>query len=197
MNLVGWSSRQRPRGPMDKASAHGAGDCRFESCRGQPHCQKTHVVMFSWSASMWFNGSSCRPLALVYDVDRASGSIGMHLPSIVRCDMSIFVLCFAGLLGWQWSSLQRCLYTEHYPLVGFVSATLVLRVSVLGHHSDGQVLKACMIIAEGARSHACMDVLQQFMSTRVGTHEVKRAPTCVQPRQRGDSNPCGQSPMDF
>ena len=23
-----------PRGPMDKASAHGAGDCRFESCRG-------------------------------------------------------------------------------------------------------------------------------------------------------------------
>ena len=25
---------QRPRGPMDKASAHGAGDCRFESCRG-------------------------------------------------------------------------------------------------------------------------------------------------------------------
>ena len=27
------------RGPMDKASAHGAGDCRFESCRGQlPTC---------------------------------------------------------------------------------------------------------------------------------------------------------------
>ena len=24
----------RPRGPMDKASAHGAGDCRFESYRG-------------------------------------------------------------------------------------------------------------------------------------------------------------------
>jgi hypothetical protein len=23
-----------PRGPMDKASASGAGDCRFESCRG-------------------------------------------------------------------------------------------------------------------------------------------------------------------
>ena len=23
------------RGPMDKASAYGAGDCRFESCRGQ------------------------------------------------------------------------------------------------------------------------------------------------------------------
>ena len=28
------SEQQRPRGPMDKASAHGAGDCRFESCRG-------------------------------------------------------------------------------------------------------------------------------------------------------------------
>ncbi len=26
----------RPRGPMDKASAYGAGDCRLESCRG--HC---------------------------------------------------------------------------------------------------------------------------------------------------------------
>ena len=23
-----------PRGPMDKASAYGAGDCRFETCRG-------------------------------------------------------------------------------------------------------------------------------------------------------------------
>ena len=29
---------QRPRGPMDKASAYGAGDCRFESCRG--HCRR-------------------------------------------------------------------------------------------------------------------------------------------------------------
>ena len=26
---------KRPRGQMDKAPAHGAGDCRFESCRGQ------------------------------------------------------------------------------------------------------------------------------------------------------------------
>ncbi len=26
--------RTWPRGPMDKASAYGAGDCRFESCRG-------------------------------------------------------------------------------------------------------------------------------------------------------------------
>ena len=28
----------RPRGPMDKASAHGAGDCRLESYRGQLSC---------------------------------------------------------------------------------------------------------------------------------------------------------------
>ena len=27
-----------PRGPMDKASAYGAGDCRFESCRGHLCC---------------------------------------------------------------------------------------------------------------------------------------------------------------
>ena len=106
VNRVGWSSKQRPRGPMDKASAHGAGDCRFESCRGQPHCQKTHVVMFSWSAYVWLNGSSSMPLALVCDVDRAGGSIGMHLPSFVLCDLSMFVLCIAGLLCWQWSSLR-------------------------------------------------------------------------------------------
>ena len=30
--------KPRPRGPMDKASAYGAGDCRFESCRG--HCMR-------------------------------------------------------------------------------------------------------------------------------------------------------------
>ena len=29
LTIVNW-----PRGPMDKASAYGAGDCRFESCRG-------------------------------------------------------------------------------------------------------------------------------------------------------------------
>ena len=34
--IFSLNSTQRPRGPMDKASAYGAGDCRFESCRG--HC---------------------------------------------------------------------------------------------------------------------------------------------------------------
>ena len=29
------SACSRPRGPMDKASAHGAGDCRFESYQDQ------------------------------------------------------------------------------------------------------------------------------------------------------------------
>ena len=29
----------RPRGPMDKASAYGAGDCRLESYRGHGRCQ--------------------------------------------------------------------------------------------------------------------------------------------------------------
>ena len=32
--VVTETSNMWPRGPMDKASAHGAGDCRFESCRG-------------------------------------------------------------------------------------------------------------------------------------------------------------------
>ena len=34
---------QRPRGPMDKASAYGAGDCRFESCRGHFASQQYHL----------------------------------------------------------------------------------------------------------------------------------------------------------
>ena len=54
-----------------------------------------------------------------------------------------------------------------------------------------------MIIAEGARSHACMDVLQQIMITRVGTHEVKREPTYVQLRQRRDSNFLRAEPSGF
>ena len=35
-----------PRGPMDKASAYGAGDCRFESCRGhlQTFCGRGFLV---------------------------------------------------------------------------------------------------------------------------------------------------------
>ena len=41
-----------PRGPMDKASAYGAGDCRFESCRGHfafgkesnGRCQRGHML---------------------------------------------------------------------------------------------------------------------------------------------------------
>ena len=45
-----------PRGPMDKASAYGAGDCRFESCRGHLHfyhgmaAQGLHInIMLSYS----------------------------------------------------------------------------------------------------------------------------------------------------
>ena len=34
---IGVANGKRPRGPMDEASAHGAGDCRFESCRGDLH----------------------------------------------------------------------------------------------------------------------------------------------------------------
>ena len=134
------------------------------------------------------------PLALVCDVDRAGGSIGMHLPSFVLCDLSMFVLCVAGLLCWQWSSLQRCLYTEHYSVV---AATLVLWVSVLRHHSDGEVLKACMIIAGGERNNACIDVPQQIMLTSVVTHVVKRGPTCVQPRHRSGFEPLRAEPNGF
>ena len=53
-----------PRGPMDKASAYGAGDCRFESCRG-------HFCFWSSSApapvgartKAPMRGSSPRPYA--------------------------------------------------------------------------------------------------------------------------------------
>ena len=36
----------RPRGPMDKASAHGAGECRFESYRGHLcNCFNLHIFL--------------------------------------------------------------------------------------------------------------------------------------------------------
>ena len=52
-----------PRGPMDKASAYGAGDCRFESCRG-------HLVRAYMSG---VGGNTC-----VWSVHRASRSELVH-----------------------------------------------------------------------------------------------------------------------
>jgi hypothetical protein len=34
-HLLDEDEHRRPCGPMDKASAYGTGDCRFESCQGQ------------------------------------------------------------------------------------------------------------------------------------------------------------------
>ena len=54
----------RPRGPMDKASAHGAGDCRLESYRG--HCQVCVQMLFlvtepdSYSHSWWMAAATLR-----------------------------------------------------------------------------------------------------------------------------------------
>ena len=39
------SSFSWPRGPMDKASAYGAGDCKFESCRG--HCLRRYAPSYA------------------------------------------------------------------------------------------------------------------------------------------------------
>ena len=50
-----------PRGPMDKASAYGAGDCRFESCRGQCcscACPLRHALSHTMHA--WRHLSPCR-----------------------------------------------------------------------------------------------------------------------------------------
>ena len=46
----------RPRGPMDKASAYGAGDCRFESCRGHlksARCEAGMMCGEGESATVW------------------------------------------------------------------------------------------------------------------------------------------------
>ena len=40
-----------PRGPMDKASAYRAGDCRLESCRGHFHACRLAVGLFLSAAS--------------------------------------------------------------------------------------------------------------------------------------------------
>ena len=45
----------RPRGPMGKASAHGAGDCRFESCWGHWFC----MVPLIWIT--WHSHKDCFP----------------------------------------------------------------------------------------------------------------------------------------
>ena len=53
-----------PRGPMDKASAYGAGDCRFESCRGHlplksrsarrgTKCEITYSGAWFRSTNLW------------------------------------------------------------------------------------------------------------------------------------------------
>ena len=43
-----------PRGPMDKASAYGAGDCRFESCRGHAHATTPgHATHLLQSTTLW------------------------------------------------------------------------------------------------------------------------------------------------
>ena len=40
-----------PRGPMDKASAYGAGDCRLESCRGHVSCSE--IALCSHASSFF------------------------------------------------------------------------------------------------------------------------------------------------
>ena len=64
--IVTWKSplSKWPRGPMDKASAHGAGDCRFESYRGQAvfkeqwsglrvHKAKSQLPMSPGNSALW------------------------------------------------------------------------------------------------------------------------------------------------
>ena len=42
-----------PRGPMDKASAYGAGDCRFESCRGHPFVRAIDLMHVRLDVATW------------------------------------------------------------------------------------------------------------------------------------------------
>ena len=71
-----------PRGPMDKASAHGAGDCRFESCRG-------HFKSKSISASSCQSPSHSLSLSLSFSFSFSfSVSIALPLPlspSLLPC----------------------------------------------------------------------------------------------------------------
>ena len=62
------SSVDWPRGPMDKASAYGAGDCRFESCRG--HLRSRRRLQGDWRrkararrGEYSLRGSNPRPMA--------------------------------------------------------------------------------------------------------------------------------------
>ena len=53
----------RPRGPMDKASAYGAGDCRFESCRGHLLMRLTVLGHLSPQSQHYVEGPSLTGVA--------------------------------------------------------------------------------------------------------------------------------------
>ena len=67
---------QRPCGPTDKASAYGAGDCRFASCRGhgdrmcwkRPGSLRPRVSEHADSFILFLNWRRARPPALMLDV---------------------------------------------------------------------------------------------------------------------------------
>ena len=48
---IGVANGKRPRGPMDKASAHGAGDCRFESCQGHASVHASYALGIASASS--------------------------------------------------------------------------------------------------------------------------------------------------
>ena len=64
-SFVGWECVQhRPRGPMDKASAYGAGDCRLESCRGHFTGKKTIRRRYLLKAQHFFHASIFLPFSI-------------------------------------------------------------------------------------------------------------------------------------
>ena len=73
----------RPRGPMDKASAHGAGDCRFESYRGQ-HCELDGSTQ---EAGHYRQFSQVGNILIDHEVvpDPAAIPADIHLQRALRC----------------------------------------------------------------------------------------------------------------
>ena len=109
---------KRPRGPMDKASAHGAGDCRFESCRGHFSSQ-IHTVLVLWpprrfrcgvpdvcngSAAPWPNGQGIGPRSRGLQVRVLPGSFVLEKIRWPATCPQIDDTAWLATLWWQ-----RCL----------------------------------------------------------------------------------------
>ena len=88
-----------PRGPMDKASAYGAGDCRFESCRGHVNALGAADLL------LLYRNYSCHAPWLLTQRLPWLAFISSQLPKECKPDR-LFVLAMGSLQ--HYSTIHQC-----------------------------------------------------------------------------------------